>query len=161
MVYIKRWAEFHSKCVELYKKSPNDTRYLIKATPSQQWLVLKVTDDNTVRSCCTLSSISVLVLTLSFPPQCLKFRARSAIIINRFESFTRDMTALMADLPLPSEAAAAALSKSAQNVMDIDTEAAGAADTTTKAGGAATGNATAGGGSGGGANKKKKKKGKK
>lgn len=70
------------------------------------------------------------------------------------------MTALMADLPLPSEAAAA-LSKVTQNAMDIDTEANGAAGTTEKPSGAVAGNATAGGGSGGGANKKKKKKGKK
>lgn len=28
MVYIKRWAEFHSKCVELYKQSPNDVSKL-------------------------------------------------------------------------------------------------------------------------------------
>ena len=73
------------------------------------------------------------------------------------------MTALMTGMPLPSEAAAAAVNstKATQNAMDIDTEATGAADSTNKSGSAATGNAASGGGSSGGANKKKKKKGKK
>lgn len=112
----------------------SQTRYLIKATPSQQWLVLKVTDDET----------------------CLKFRARSAIIINRFEAFSRSMTASMAGMPESAPAQAKALG--ADQPMELDAVAGKASSASD---GKAVVGSTQNAGTGGGAGKKKKKKGKK
>ncbi|UZJ54222.1 hypothetical protein CBS101457_003542 [Exobasidium rhododendri] len=133
MVYVKKWPQFQSQCLDLYQKSPNKTRYLIKATPSQLWLVLKVTDDET----------------------CLKYKTRSAIILNRFEAFTRDVTASMAGLPLPSIASATIPTATKDVEMKDDVKAAAAA------GGNNNQSASAGPGAntGGGGGKKKKKKG--
>jgi signal recognition particle subunit SRP9 len=103
---------------------------LIKATPSEQWLILKVTDDQT----------------------CLKFRARSAIIINRFEAFTRAMTARMAGLP----DVAAGLATSTANSVTPNVEISNAG-TVSKATSSTAQQSTASSA----AAKKKKKKGKK
>ncbi|PWN87002.1 hypothetical protein FA10DRAFT_269615 [Acaromyces ingoldii] len=94
MVYIKRWPSFHAQCLDLHKRSPAKTRYLIKTSPSASWLILKVTNDDT----------------------CLKYRTRSSIILNRFEAFTRELTGAMAGL----EPAAAAAGAAAHDGMDED-----------------------------------------
>ncbi|KAK0530464.1 hypothetical protein OC834_003298 [Tilletia horrida] len=145
MVYTKTWATFQSQCLELYAQNPTKTRYLIKAHPATQWLTLKVTDDKTV----------------------IKFKTRSAAILNRFETFNKDLAARMVGLPLPSQLqaeAAAASAAASSSAMDVDGDAGGRASQAGKAagaGGAAAGSGTGGGGGGGGGGKKKKKKGKK
>ncbi|KAK0529179.1 hypothetical protein OC842_004326 [Tilletia horrida] len=154
MVYTKTWATFQSQCLELYAQNPTKTRYLIKAHPATQWLTLKVTDDKTV----------------------IKFKTRSAAILNRFETFNKDLAARMVGLPLPSQlqaeaeaaaaaaAAAAASAAASSSAMDVDGDAGGKASQAGKAagaGGAAAGSGTGGAGGGGGGGKKKKKKGKK
>ncbi|KAK0564358.1 hypothetical protein OC844_001747 [Tilletia horrida] len=145
MVYTKTWATFQSQCLELYAQNPTKTRYLIKAHPATQWLTLKLTDDKTV----------------------IKFKTRSAAILNRFETFNKDLAARMVGLPLPSQLqaeAAAASAAASSSAMDVDGDAGGRASQAGKAagaGGAAAGSGTGGGGGGGGGGKKKKKKGKK
>ncbi|CAO1635460.1 unnamed protein product [Jaminaea pallidilutea] len=133
MVYLKHWGEFNAQAIDLYKRNPDRTRYLIKAHPARQWLVLKVTDDQTV----------------------LKYRSRSTVILNRFESFNRQITALMAGKESVTvtdvakgvtETAASALAAGADKVAGAEGAAAGAAG-------------VGGGGGGTSSNKKKKKKG--
>ncbi|CAD6913281.1 unnamed protein product [Tilletia controversa] len=155
MVYTKSWAVFQSQCLELYAESPSTTRYLIKAHPATQWLTLKVTDDKKV----------------------LKFKTRSAAILNRLEAFNKDLAASMVGLRLPSQIqaeaeaeaarAAAAASSSNADAMDVDAEGGkagakaggkGGAGSAAAAGASGTGTGT---GAAGGGGKKKKKKGKK
>ncbi|KAK0564428.1 hypothetical protein OC861_004302 [Tilletia horrida] len=187
MVYIKSWAQFQSQCMELYQSNPTkvsripkltyagllkdskliengrmsglafgQARYLIKAHPASQWLILKVTDD--VRT--------------------IKYKSRSAAILNRFESLNKDLAAAMVGLPLPSrlqaeaeakavaEAASAAAASRASaadsNQMDVDAPADGNKGAAAAGGsGAGKSGTGAGGSGGGGGGKKKKKKGKK
>ncbi|KAL9933196.1 hypothetical protein V8E36_007914 [Tilletia maclaganii] len=154
MVYIKSWAIFQSQCLELYAQSPAKTRYLIKAHPATQWLTLKVTDDK----------------------RTIKFKTRSAAILNRFEAFNRDLAAKMVGLPLPSQlqaeaeaeaaraaaAAAAAATTATDSKSAVKTEDAKAGQTGAKGGAnAGAGGGTAQGSGSGGGGKKKKKKGKK
>jgi signal recognition particle subunit SRP9 len=80
----------------------------------------------------------------------LKFKTRSSIILNRFESFTKDMTASMAGLPLPSASIASAVASTE------DVEMKEAPPVIAGKGAAAASSAASGGGAG---NKKKKKKG--
>ncbi|PWN50202.1 signal recognition particle, SRP9/SRP14 subunit [Violaceomyces palustris] len=145
MVYINDWPEFQSQCMELHKKSPKRTRYLIKARPAKQSLILKVTDDVTT----------------------LKFKTKSTVILGRFETFNRTMSALMAGLPEPSTSPSAAKVETAQTgsssaanpsvaPTDPNNTASAKENRSTKAVNPPTGS---GGGTGGG--KKKKKKGKK
>ncbi|PWO01098.1 signal recognition particle, SRP9/SRP14 subunit [Tilletiopsis washingtonensis] len=126
MVYYKSWAEFHSAATALYAAQPERTRYLIKAHPSTQSLVLKLTDD----------------------VQTIKYRTRSAIILNRFQALNAELTAAMAGAPPPAPAAVAA--------EDAPAAAAAAAPKAEEGAGAAGQQAP-----GAAAGKKKKKKGKK
>ncbi|CAO1634138.1 unnamed protein product [Parajaminaea phylloscopi] len=74
MVYIKQWAAFQAQSLDLCHSHPEQTRFLIKACPHKEWLVLKVTNDIT----------------------CLKYRARSTAVLNRFDVFSREMLRRMA-----------------------------------------------------------------
>ncbi|MBW0536125.1 hypothetical protein O181_075840 [Austropuccinia psidii MF-1] len=71
MVYFKDWNQFVSESIKLFEISPNKTRYCIRWKSQVGLLVLKVTNDL----------------------KCLKFKTKSAIYFNRFDQFTRDMTA--------------------------------------------------------------------
>ncbi|KDN36550.1 signal recognition particle, SRP9/SRP14 subunit [Tilletiaria anomala UBC 951] len=153
MVYIKKWAEFQAQSIALYEASPARTRYVIRVRPSDEWLVLKVTDD----------------------VKTLKFKTRSSIILNRFEIFNRDMMAAIVGAELPSRIAAQKqkeqeLAAAAEEAAKRAVTAAGAATVAVKeaSGQAAAGSGGQGantgggaGGGGGGGGKKKKKKGKK
>lgn len=76
MVYIRNWDTFVAECYRLYEASPVKTRYCTKWRHELGLLVLKVTDD------C----------------KCLKFKTRSAVYLNRFDTFTRTMTEKMHNL---------------------------------------------------------------
>ncbi|KAF5338803.1 hypothetical protein D9758_012097 [Tetrapyrgos nigripes] len=64
MVYIQSWQEYQDAAEELYKNSPNTTRYCIKWKSSEGKLVLKITDN----------------------VSCIKFKTYSSIFLNRFEA---------------------------------------------------------------------------
>lgn len=96
-----------------------------------------------------------LFASVPSPTQVLKYRSRSTVILNRFESFNRQITALMAGKESVTaadvakgvtEAAASALAAGADKVAGAEGAAAGAAG-------------VGGGGGGASSNKKKKKKG--
>ncbi|KAL7412131.1 signal recognition particle, SRP9/SRP14 subunit [Mrakia frigida] len=83
MVYIKSWTRYQKEVEELYLAFPTKTRYNIKFRACDGVLVLKVTND----------------------VKCLKHKATSAIILNRFETLNRSLLNKMANLqpkPLPS-----------------------------------------------------------
>ncbi|KAF9286117.1 hypothetical protein BGZ68_003195 [Mortierella alpina] len=50
MVNIHQWDEFQKAAEELYSLSPSRTRYVAKYRHVEGKLVLKVTDDRTVRT---------------------------------------------------------------------------------------------------------------
>ncbi|PWN41982.1 signal recognition particle, SRP9/SRP14 subunit [Ceraceosorus guamensis] len=135
MVYIKSWVAFHAAAIDLQKAQPERTRYLIKAHPATQSLILKVTDDFST----------------------IKFRTRSSIILNRFQALNHELIAQFAGAPkpTPSEAQAGANSQDAAPITEAEhvgsSSGAGTVQTGTQGGG----------GGGGGGGKKKKKKGKK
>ncbi|EPQ30920.1 uncharacterized protein PFL1_01818 [Pseudozyma flocculosa PF-1] len=147
MVYVSDWNDFQQRCIHLYQKSPERTRYLIKARPSTHQLVLKVTDDQTT----------------------LKFRTRSSVILGRFEVFNRAMMAAMAghekpaSLLNPPTPAVGAATTTQHDAAAASGAASQATSTTAPAATAAGATASAGTGAGGtsSASKKKKKKGKK
>ncbi|CAO1626911.1 unnamed protein product [Sympodiomycopsis kandeliae] len=124
MVYVKHWSDFHNQSISLYKQRPNKTRYLLKSHPSKQWLVLKVTDDHTV----------------------LKYRSRSTVILNRLETFNRELNQLMSG----GEVAAAAAEQSASVAAPTATTTTAQAQSQTPATTNSNSNSS---------NKKKKKKG--
>ncbi|KAK7468454.1 hypothetical protein VKT23_002966 [Stygiomarasmius scandens] len=64
MVYIQSWQEYQEAAEDLYKKSPNTTRYCVKWKSSEGKLVLKITDN----------------------VSCIKFKTYSSIFLNRFEA---------------------------------------------------------------------------
>ena len=80
MVYLKHWSEFKAQALDLCKKSPNRTRFFIKARPKLQVLVIKVTDDHVT----------------------LKFRSKSAIILNRLDEFQREIFTIMSGVVPPA-----------------------------------------------------------
>jgi len=82
MVYLKHWSEFKAQALDLCKQSPNRTRFVIKARPKLQVLVVKVTDDYVT----------------------LKFRSKSAIILNRLDEFQREMFSIMSGVMPPAPA---------------------------------------------------------
>ncbi|KAJ0610413.1 putative signal recognition particle, SRP9/SRP14 subunit, signal recognition particle SRP9 [Helianthus annuus] len=45
MVYIVSWDDFVERSVQLFRNSPQNTRYVMKYRHSDGKLVLKVTDD--------------------------------------------------------------------------------------------------------------------
>ena len=73
------------------------TRFVLKARPSAQTLVLKLTDDRVVG-----------FFVRAAHPQTLKYRAKSAIILNRLDEFQRTLAeALSGVAPAAPKAAAA------------------------------------------------------
>lgn len=135
---------------------PAQTRYLIKAHPSRQWLVLKVTDDSTVSgSVASHAVVKASSHTLAHRSQTLKFRSRSTVILNRFEQLNRELTAKMAAQAEAAPTMAATTTGQEHAPQEIAKEA--AAQTQVAAGGA--GGAGVGGGGGGAGKKKKKGKG--
>ncbi|PWN23015.1 signal recognition particle, SRP9/SRP14 subunit [Microstroma glucosiphilum] len=149
MVYLKHWSEFHTQALELYSKNPNRTRYLVKTHPSRQWLVLKVTDDYTT----------------------LKYRSRSTVILNRFDSFSREIQTLMSGSRFSSSTsstiantATAAAGAAVEEATSLAQSAVAAVEGATESVVGTQPTQTGGGGGGGGGqskNKKKKKGGKK
>ncbi|CEH17172.1 Signal recognition particle, subunit Srp9 [Ceraceosorus bombacis] len=137
MVYIKSWVAFHAAAIDIQKAQPERTRYLIKAHPATQSLILKITDDFST----------------------IKFRTRSSIILNRFQALNHELIAQFAGAPKPmlSEAQPGATSQDAAPIAVAEhvgsSSGAVTAQTGTQSGG--------GSGGGGGGGKKKKKKGKK
>lgn len=145
MVYIKRWPSFHAQCLDLHKRSPAkvclfphprislfqtptdcdahaaQTRYLIKTSPSASWLILKVTNDDTVSPCLDLIFKESFALTGVMGKQCLKYRTRSSIILNRFEAFTRELTGAMAGLE-PVAAGGAAHDAMDEDAVGVDAQ---------------------------------------
>lgn len=68
-------------------------RLVLKARPSTHTLVVKLTDDHVVRRP---------------PDQTLKYRAKSAIILNRLDEFQRELFESMSGVHAPVDAAVAA-----------------------------------------------------
>ncbi|KAM0015400.1 putative signal recognition particle, SRP9/SRP14 subunit, signal recognition particle SRP9 [Helianthus debilis subsp. tardiflorus] len=48
MVYIVSWDDFVERSVQLFRNSPQNTRYVMKYRHSDGKLVLKVTDDKEI-----------------------------------------------------------------------------------------------------------------
>lgn len=84
------------------------TRFVLKARPSAQTLVLKLTDDRVVG-----------FFLRAAHPQTLKYRAKSAIILNRLDEFQRTLAEAMSGVapaaPKAAEAAPAAAPAPAQD----------------------------------------------
>jgi signal recognition particle subunit SRP9 len=114
--------------------------------------VLKLTDDVQVCPCpftsCLSFSLSLVSSLTLRRPQTIKYRTRSAIILNRFQALNAELTAALAGAPPPAPAAVAA--------EDAPAAAAAAAPKAEEGAGAAGQQAP-----GAAAGKKKKKKGKK
>lgn len=99
-MYCTRWEEFCELSHALAKKSPERTRYCVRWRHDLGFLVLKVTDDI----------------------KCIKFKTRSSLFLNRFDSFTRALLAQQQNrppapvavsvLPTPSTAAIPAVAAS-------------------------------------------------
>lgn len=89
------------------------TRYSVKWKSSEGKLVLKITDDVTVRICpfpykCPYSLSIVLTNTTETCMQCLKFKTHSSIFLGRFEALNRSLIQKMMNTRPPPPAAAAA-----------------------------------------------------
>jgi signal recognition particle subunit SRP9 len=50
-MYIEDFEAFYHQAAELFKARPLDTRYVVKYRHSEGKLVMKVTDNRTVRAC--------------------------------------------------------------------------------------------------------------
>ncbi|CCU99583.1 unnamed protein product [Malassezia sympodialis ATCC 42132] len=89
MVYVKRWSEFKARALALQAAQPERTRLVLKVQPKTQTLVVKITDDHVT----------------------LKYRAKSQIILNRFDELQRllleAMSGIEAPPPAPEPASAA------------------------------------------------------
>ncbi|KAI7754591.1 hypothetical protein M8C21_003719 [Ambrosia artemisiifolia] len=77
MVYIVSWDEFVEQSVQLFRASPQTTRYVMKYRHSDGKLVLKVTDDK----------------------QCLKFKTDQAQDAKKMEKLNNIFFTLMARGP--------------------------------------------------------------
>ncbi|WFD19865.1 hypothetical protein MCAP1_002105 [Malassezia caprae] len=82
MVYVKRWSEFKARALALQAARPERARMVLKAQPKTQTLVVKITDDH----------------------ETLKYRAKSQIILNRFDELQRLMLEAMAGIEAPPPA---------------------------------------------------------
>ena len=69
------------------------TRFVLKARPSAQTLVLKLTDDRVVG-----------FFVRAAHPQTLKYRAKSAIILNRLDEFQRTLAEAMSGVAPAAQA---------------------------------------------------------
>ncbi|KAL4401741.1 signal recognition particle protein [Malassezia pachydermatis] len=85
MVYLKHWNEFKAQALELYSRNPRQSRFLVKAQPKTQTLVVKLTDNR----------------------ETLKFRAKSSIILNRLDEFQRQLLERMSGVKPPAAPVAA------------------------------------------------------
>ncbi|WFD23493.1 hypothetical protein MEQU1_002184 [Malassezia equina] len=83
MVYVKRWSEFKARALALHAAHPERTRLVLKAQPKTQTLVVKITDDHVT----------------------LKYRAKSQIILNRFDELQRLLLEAMAGIEAPPPSA--------------------------------------------------------
>ncbi|WFD02411.1 hypothetical protein MOBT1_001093 [Malassezia obtusa] len=117
MVYLKHWNDFKAQALALYAQSPERARFVLKARPSTQTLVLKLTDDHKVRRALT---------------QTLKYRAKSAIILNRLDEFQRMLLERMSGVAA-APAAPAASAAPAAPAAPAEASTAPAPDTTPKA----------------------------
>ncbi|WFD27628.1 hypothetical protein MNAN1_002629 [Malassezia nana] len=88
MVYVKRWSEFKARALALQAAQPERVRMVLKAQPKTQTLIIKVTDDH----------------------ETLKYRAKSQIILNRFDELQRLILEAMSGVETPSEPAQPAAS---------------------------------------------------
>ncbi|KAL8214996.1 hypothetical protein R6Q59_027020 [Mikania micrantha] len=77
MVYILSWDDFVERSVQLFRASPQNTRYVMKYRHSDGKLVLKVTDDK----------------------QCLKFKTDQAQDAKKMEKLNNIFFTLMARGP--------------------------------------------------------------
>ncbi|KAI3829729.1 hypothetical protein L1987_03857 [Smallanthus sonchifolius] len=77
MVYIVPWDDFVERCVQLFRASPQNTRYVMKYRHSDGKLVLKVTDDK----------------------ECLKFKTDQAQDAKKMEKLNNIFFTLMARGP--------------------------------------------------------------
>jgi len=95
------------------------TRYSVKWKSSEGKLVLKITDDVTVRKLCPSPCKNTLYYSVEKPNteklalQCLKFKTHSSIFLGRFEALNRSLIQKMMNTrppppPPPPPAAAAA-----------------------------------------------------
>jgi signal recognition particle subunit SRP9 len=90
-------------------------RYSVKWKSSEGKLVLKITDDVTVRICPFLTNVLIplwgrtIVHCVETCMQCLKFKTHSSIFLGRFEALNRSLIQKMMNTrPPPPPAAAAA-----------------------------------------------------
>ncbi|WFD07080.1 hypothetical protein MVES1_002436 [Malassezia vespertilionis] len=88
MVYCKHWNEFKAQALALYARSPDVSRFVLKSRPNTETLILKVTDNHTVRRTALLT-------------QTLKYRAKSTIILNRLDEFQKALLELMSNVKAP------------------------------------------------------------
>ncbi|KAM0015406.1 putative signal recognition particle, SRP9/SRP14 subunit, signal recognition particle SRP9 [Helianthus debilis subsp. tardiflorus] len=77
MVYIVSWDDFVERSVQLFRNSPQNTRYVMKYRHSDGKLVLKVTDDK----------------------ECLKFKTDQAQDAKKMEKLNNIFFTLMARGP--------------------------------------------------------------
>jgi signal recognition particle subunit SRP9 len=101
------------------------TRYGYRWRHDQGQLILKITDDRTVSVLLEKARANPNSI-FSFSKQCIKFRARSAILLNRFDSLNRTLMARMQNrsepvsLPGQSLAPASAAGVSADGAAKTD-----------------------------------------
>ncbi|XP_076943196.1 signal recognition particle 9 kDa protein-like [Bidens hawaiensis] len=77
MVYVISWDDFVERSIQLFRASPQNTRYVMKYRHSDAKLVLKVTDDK----------------------QCLKFKTDQAQDAKKMEKLNNIFFTLMARGP--------------------------------------------------------------
>jgi signal recognition particle subunit SRP9 len=81
----------------MHRLTSDKTRYNVKWKSSEGKLVLKITDDVTVRLFLIFFSHQAISLT---PTQCLKFKTHSSIFLGRFEALNRSLIQKMTNSSL-------------------------------------------------------------
>lgn len=102
-MYIEDWDSFYVQAEELWRREPLKTRYCIKYRHTEGNLVLKVTDDVTVRRPIPprlsqgpqIAALPVITPNSKWPMQCLKYKTDQLVDVKRMEKLNNLMFLLM------------------------------------------------------------------